>query len=76
LKPGRTYEEAVRIFEPYDAIREELPQMRLGLVEAVRRCVSEGKTLYAYVNNRAEGNSPKTIEGILDMLEGYPATKL
>jgi uncharacterized protein YecE (DUF72 family) len=76
LKPGRTYQEAVDRFAPYDAIREENPELRLGLAESVRRCIAEGRTLYAYVNNRAEGNSPKTIEGILDILDAYPVEKL
>jgi len=76
LKPGRTYEEAVKLFQPYETIKEENPELRLGLVEAATRCAAEGRTLYAYVNNRAEGNSPKTIEGILDMLDKYPAEKL
>ena len=76
LKPGRTYQEAVDAFQPYDKIKEENPELRLGLAEAVRRCIAEGKTLYAYVNNRAEGNSPKTIEGILDVLDRYPEEKL
>lgn len=69
LKPGRTYEEAVEMFQPYTEVKEENPEVRLGLVETVRRCVAEGRTLYAYINNRLEGNGPKTIEGILDMLE-------
>jgi uncharacterized protein YecE (DUF72 family) len=76
LKPGRTYEQAVQTFKPYDRIKEENPELREGIVEAVHRCVAEGKRLYVYVNNRAEGNSPKTIEGILDTLEQYPAKKL
>jgi uncharacterized protein YecE (DUF72 family) len=76
LRPGRTYEQAVQLFQPYDRIREENPELRLGLVETIGRCITEGKTLYAYVNNRAEGNSPKTIEGILDMLDRYPEEKL
>lgn len=76
LKPGRTYQEAVEFFQPYDKVKEENPELRMGLAEAVRRCVAEGKTLYAYVNNRAEGNSPKTIEAILDTLDSYPAEKL
>jgi uncharacterized protein YecE (DUF72 family) len=76
LKPGRTYEEAVRLFQPYERIQEENPELRAGLAESVRRCVAEGKTLYAYVNNRAEGNSPKTIEAILDILDRYPVEKL
>ncbi len=76
LKPGRSYEQAVEMFQPYDRIKEENPELRMGLVESVRKCLAESKTLYVYVNNRAEGNSPKTIEGILDMLEDYPAEKL
>ncbi len=76
LKPGRTYEEAVELFQPYDRVKEENTELRMGLVESVHRCIAEGTTLYAYVNNRAEGNSPKTIEGILDMLDTYPAEKL
>jgi uncharacterized protein YecE (DUF72 family) len=76
LKPGRTYQEAVELFQPYDAVREQNPELRLGLVEAARRCIDEGKRLYAYVNNRAEGNAPKTIEAILDILDTYPVEKL
>jgi len=76
LKPGRTYQEAVDAFQPYDKIKEENRELRIGLAEAVQRCIAEGKSLYAYVNNRAEGNSPKTIEGILDILDQYPVEKL
>lgn len=76
LKPGRTYQEAVDLFQPYEKIKEENPDLRLGLAEAVRRCIAEEKKLYAYVNNRAEGNSPKTIEAILDILDTYPVEKL
>ena len=76
LRPGRSYQEAVDSFQPYDRIREENPELRRGLVEAVRRCLEEGKPLYAYVNNRAEGNSPTTIEAILDVLDTYPVKTL
>jgi len=76
LKPGRTYQEAVERFQPYEEIREENPELRIGLAEAVRRCVAEKRSLYAYVNNRAEGNSPKTIEAILDILDQYPVETL
>ncbi len=69
LKAGRTYEQAVQMFQPYTELKEENPEARLGLVETVRRCVAEGRTLFAYINNRLEGNGPKTIEGILDLLE-------
>jgi uncharacterized protein YecE (DUF72 family) len=76
LRPGRTYQEAVDLFSPYERIAEENPELRLGLAESARRCLREGRTLYAYVNNRAEGNSPKTIEAILDILDRYPVETL
>lgn len=76
LKPGRAYQDAVEMFKPYDRVKEENPELRMGLVESVHRCIAEGKLLYVYVNNRAEGNSPKTIEGILDILDKYPVEKL
>jgi len=76
LKPGRSYQQAVDLFQPYDRIKEENADLRTGLAESVRRCIAEGKSLYAYVNNRAEGNSPRTIEAILDILDTYPAETL
>jgi uncharacterized protein YecE (DUF72 family) len=76
LRPGRTYQEAVEKFSPYEEIKEENPELRTGLANLVRHCITEGKALYAYVNNRAEGNSPKTIEAILDILDTYPVEKL
>ncbi len=76
LKAGRTYEDAVRLFQPYNEIKEENPELRMGVADAVRHCIADGRTLYAYINNRAEGNSPKTIEAILDILDTYPVEKL
>lgn len=76
LKPGRSYQEAVEMFSPYTDIKEESPELRLGVADAVHRCIAEGRSLYAYINNRAEGNSPKTIEGILDILDKYPVETL
>jgi uncharacterized protein YecE (DUF72 family) len=76
LKPGRTYQQAVEFFQPYDAIKEVNPGIRAGVATTAMRCVQEEKKLYAYINNRAEGNSPKTIEAILDVLDSYPEEKL
>lgn len=76
LKTGRTYQQAVELFQPYDAIKEVNPEIRTGVAATAIRCVQEGKKLYAYINNRAEGNSPKTIEAILDILDSYPVEKL
>ena len=69
LKPGRAYAEAVERFQPYTHIHEENPELRAGLVESVERAVAEGRKLFAYVNNRAEGNAPLTIDAVLEKLE-------
>ena len=73
LKPGRLYAEAVERFQPYERIQEENPELRDGLVQSVERAVAEGRKLFAYVNNRAEGNAPLTIDAVLEKLE--PARK-
>lgn len=76
LKTGRTYQQAVKYFQPYDAIKEVNPEIRSGVAATAIRCVQDGRKLYAYINNRAEGNSPRTIEAILDILDTYPVEKL
>lgn len=67
LKPGRKYEEAVKMFQPYDTIKEEVPEARM----AARRLVAEGQAAgpkrrtFLFVNNRLEGNALGTIAAVL-----------
>jgi uncharacterized protein YecE (DUF72 family) len=68
LKPGRAYEEAVKLFEPYEQTKEENPEARV----MGRRLISEGKSAgpkrktFVFVNNRLEGNALNTIAGMLE----------
>ena len=68
LKPGRAYEEAVKLFEPYDQTKEENPEARA----AGRTLISEGKSAgpkrktFIFVNNRLEGNALNTIAAMLE----------
>jgi uncharacterized protein YecE (DUF72 family) len=68
LKPGRRYEEAVKMFEPYDGVKEENPQARA----AGKALIAEGKAAspkrktFVYVNNRLEGHSLTTIAAIVE----------
>jgi len=68
LKPGRQYEEAVKAFEPYESIKEEIPEART----AARTLIAEGKAAgpkrktFVYVNNRLEGNALGTIGSLLE----------
>jgi uncharacterized protein YecE (DUF72 family) len=69
LTPLRmSYEAAKKRAEPYTKIVEELPQMRRETVQVVRQAVGAGRRAYVLVNNRAEGNAPLTVEGLVGML--------
>jgi hypothetical protein len=67
LKPGRNYEDAVKTFQPYDSIKEKIPEARA----AGRALVVEGKTAgangrtFIFVNNRLEGNALGTIAAMM-----------
>jgi uncharacterized protein YecE (DUF72 family) len=69
LKPGRTYEQAVKAFQPYREIREPIPEARTALQQLLgRACFSRSKKRYIYVNNRLEGSAPLTIAAVLEAI--------
>jgi uncharacterized protein YecE (DUF72 family) len=67
LTPGRTYQQAVDTFKPYDRVKEPSPAARA----AAKAIVAEGsdakarRRTFLYVNNRLEGNALATIDAIL-----------
>lgn len=69
LRPGRSYDEAVDAFAPYDRIRERNPKLRRDLVRLVEAAVKTRIPAYLLVNNRAEGSAPLTIAAVAEMLE-------
>ena len=68
LRPGRKYEEAVKLFSPYDRIKDPYPEGRaagVGLIQEVR--TRGGATRgFIYVNNRFEGNALATIAAMVE----------
>jgi uncharacterized protein YecE (DUF72 family) len=68
LRPGRTYDEAVDAFAPYDRIREPNLKLRRDLVRLVETAVRARLPAYLLVNNRAEGSAPLTIAAVAEML--------
>ena len=64
LKPGRKYEDAVRLFEPYQRIQEPLPDLRRDLMRLMAEAVRRRIEALIVVNNRAEGNAPGTIRAL------------
>ncbi|PYJ86182.1 MAG: DUF72 domain-containing protein [Verrucomicrobia bacterium] len=67
LKPGRRYEESVKLFEPYDKIKEPNPDARTAGAALVKEGVDGGgkRKTFIYVNNRLEGNALETIDAIV-----------
>jgi uncharacterized protein YecE (DUF72 family) len=68
LRPGRTYDEAVDAFAPYDRIQEPNPKLRRDLVRLIETAVRTRIPAYLLVNNRAEGSAPLTIAEVARLL--------
>jgi uncharacterized protein YecE (DUF72 family) len=65
LRHGRTYEQAVRRFEPYREVQEPDLQTREALKQVADKASSRKKRAYILVNNRLEGNAPGTIAAVV-----------
>jgi len=70
LKAGRTYAQAVKLFEPYDRVREELPELRQDLLRLMKEAITRRIDALIHVNNRAEGNAPGTVRALATALIG------
>jgi uncharacterized protein YecE (DUF72 family) len=68
LRPGRTYDEAVDAFAPYDRIQDPNPALRRDLVRLIDTAVKLRIPAYLLVNNRAEGSSPLTVAEVARLL--------
>jgi uncharacterized protein YecE (DUF72 family) len=67
LKKDRSYEEAVRLFEPYQQVRQPDPSTRAALRQIAERALKVRQRAYVFVNNRLEGNAPGTIEAVISV---------
>jgi uncharacterized protein YecE (DUF72 family) len=70
LRPGRTYNEAVDAFAPYDRIRERNLDLRRDVARLIRQAAALRIPAYVLVNNRAEGSAPLTIAAIAELVAG------
>ena len=69
LRPGRAYAAAVKLFEPYDRIRDPQPEVRQDLLRLVAEVIRRRMEALILVNNRLEGNAPGTIRALVEMME-------
>jgi uncharacterized protein YecE (DUF72 family) len=65
VKPGRTYEDSVKAFEPYRGIKEPNEEARSAADKILQQSIIKKRRASIYVNNRLEGCAPLTIEAIL-----------
>jgi uncharacterized protein YecE (DUF72 family) len=68
LRPGRSYAEAVELFQPYDQVKDPNPELRHDLVRLARAADQLRIPAYLIVNNRAEGSAPHTIAAVARLL--------
>lgn len=68
LKPGRSYEEAVKTFQPYDQTREVNEEARAAGVFLLKEGKAAGpsRKTFIFVNNRLEGNALETIAAMVE----------
>lgn len=72
LKPGRKYDDAVKLFSPYQEIKDPYPEGRAAAAELIRKTRRGGGRTKAFihVNNRFEGSALETIAAILEIVRG------
>lgn len=66
LRHGRTYEQAVAKFEPYDRVQEVNEGARSALRALIERARQRRQMAFLFVNNRLEGNAPATIQAVVE----------
>lgn len=69
---GLPYASAVERYAPYNRIVTAQPQMRRDAASLIHAAASQQVTPYVLANNRAEGNAPLTVQGIVATLSAIP----
>jgi uncharacterized protein YecE (DUF72 family) len=67
MTPGRKYDESLKLFQPYDRLREPDEEARkagAALIVGGERYEPRRKT-FVYINNRLEGNALETIAAMI-----------
>ncbi|MGA2597433.1 MAG: DUF72 domain-containing protein [Bryobacteraceae bacterium] len=66
LRRGRPYEQAIAQFSPYKETQDLNPGARGAMRTVISRARERNEPSYIFVNNRLEGNAPRTIESLVD----------
>ena len=66
LSRGRSYEQAVKAFSPYEKVQAPNPEARQALRALIERARQQQQPAFIFVNNRLEGNAPETIQAVIE----------
>jgi len=66
LRRGRAYADAVESFAPYEDIQDPNPAGRQAIRDLIEWAKTNRQAAFIFVNNRFEGNAPRTIEAIVE----------
>jgi len=66
LRPGRRYEDAVKLFKPYDSIKDPYPKGQAAGADLIKTTLGRKGKALIYVNNRFEGNALQTIAAMIE----------
>jgi hypothetical protein len=59
----------VRLLAPYEDIQDPNPEGRRAIRELIDYARNTRIAAFVFVNNRFEGNAPRTIEGIVEDID-------
>jgi uncharacterized protein YecE (DUF72 family) len=65
LRRGRSYEDAVKLFSPYEVIQDPNPEGREAIRELIEWAQANRAAAFIFVHNRFEGNAPRTVEAFV-----------
>ncbi len=68
LKPGRSYEEAVQLFQPFQKRLEPCENELKGLAKLAKIALAQDRKIYLLLNNRLEGSAPHSVGELAKML--------
>lgn len=68
LRPGRTYEQAVKEFSPYTETKDPFQEARNAALSLILLALARDKQALVYINNRLEGNALATIRALVEAL--------
>jgi uncharacterized protein YecE (DUF72 family) len=70
LGPGMTYEEAGRLYAPFNKLVAPDENARTGLARLAHNAIAAGRPFVCTVNNNGEGSAPLSIEALAKRIAG------